>query len=100
MLMNTVSYVVVRNGVSVSANRGLQPLQEIGFYRLIKLALLTPVACMIYGFSCLQAAYRQKIQWRQITYELRGNSRVKMTRYRPWVSDTNSSKTEPSEISI
>ena len=99
-VINTVSYVIVRNGVSASSNLGLQPLPEMRVFRFIKLTLLTPVACLIYGVSCLQAAYRQKIQWRQITYELRGKSGVKMTRYRPWVGDQQQDDRSTSEISI
>ena len=99
-LLNTVSYVIVRSGVSVSSNLGLQPLPELRITRFIKLTVLTPIACMIYGVSCLQAAYRQNIQWRQITYELRGKSGVKMTRYRPWVGDQDQEENTPSEISI
>ena len=99
-LLNTVSYVVVRNGVSASANQGLQPLPDMNLGRFTKLTLLTAVACLIYGFSCLQAAYRQKIQWRQITYELKGKSKVKMTRYRPWVGEKSPDENAPSEISI
>ena len=99
-ILNTVSYVIVRNGVSDSSNFGQFPLPEMRVAKFLKLALLTPIACVIYGYSCLQAAYRQKIQWRQITYELKGRSGVKMTRYRPWVGEQNQDENSKSEISI
>lgn len=99
-LINTMSYVIVRNGVSASANLGMQPLPELKLTRFLKLTILTPIACVIYGFSCLQAACRQQIQWRQITYELRGKSGVKMKKYRPWVVDQDQDNNAPSEISI
>ena len=96
-VLNTFSYFVVRNAVSNSANLD-QPLPGVRPSRAIKLALLAPIACLIYGYSCLQATLQQQIQWRQITYELRGNSRVKMLGYRPWVAN----ETEPaaSEVSL
>lgn len=96
-LLNTMSYYVVRNAVSNNANLD-QPLPDVRLSRALHLAVLAPVACLIYGYSCLQATLQQKIQWRQITYELRGNSRVKMLGYRPWVAN----ETEPtaSEVSL
>jgi hypothetical protein len=95
---NMVSYCVVRNAVSMSSNleSGFEPL---GFLKVLKLMCLTPVAHLIYGVACVQAALRQKIQWRQITYELRGRGGIKMLRYRRWVSDEESEEAA-SEISI
>ncbi len=96
--LNVLAYVVVRNTVSISSNLDQEDFEPIGVFRTLKLIVLAPVAYLIYGYSCFIAATRQKIQWRQITYELRGNSKVKMLGYRRWVSEQHNK--EPSEISI
>jgi cellulose synthase/poly-beta-1,6-N-acetylglucosamine synthase-like glycosyltransferase len=98
-LLNLASYFLVRGTVSISSN-----LEGRGFTvarrgRFLKLLFLTPVACLIYGYSCFRAARNQQICWRQITYELRGKSEVKMLRYHPWISDEQASPTAP-EVSI
>ena len=98
-VFNFMSYCVVRNAVSVSSNLESGKFQPLNFFRVFKLIALTPFAHLIYGVACLQAAVRQKIQWRQITYELRGKSGIKMTRYRRWVSEEESEE-QASEISI
>ncbi len=96
--LNALAYVVVRSAVSTSSNLEGRPLGRLGVGRLFKLASLSPVAYLIYGYACLQASTRQHIQWRQITYQLRGKSRVKMLRYRPWVAEER--EQVPSEVSI
>ncbi len=98
-IANVVSYCVVRNAITITSNLEGQEIGKLSPGRTIKLIFLSPVTYLIYGFSCLQAAVRQKIQWRQITYELRGKSSVKMLRYRPWTAD-ETQKSETSEISI
>ena len=93
------SFLIVRNAISMSSNLDGQQLGSIGWLNAVKLFALTPLTFFIYGVSCLRAAIRQKIQWRQITYELRGKSDVKMLSYQPWIPDQDMSS-DASSVSI
>jgi glycosyltransferase involved in cell wall biosynthesis len=84
-LLNACAYLVVRNAVAASAGMRGEELPGISLARAAKLLLLMPAAYLIYGFSCLKACLCQQIQWRQITYDLRDKSKVKMVRYRRWM---------------
>ena len=95
--ISALTYVVVRNAVSMSSNLESQSFEPIGVVKSLKLFALAPVAYLIYGYACFVAATRQTISWRQITYELRGDSSVKMLGYRRWVAEQ---KEAASEISI
>ena len=86
-LVTTLAYFVVRSAVSYSIGLRGERLERMRLGRAISLFLFTPLAQIIYGISCFRAALTQRIQWRQITYEIQGNDRVKMVRYRPWVSE-------------
>ena len=97
-LLTTVAFLVVRNAVAFSIGLRGDSLKRISFMHVIKLILLTPVAQLIYGMSCFRACLTQRIQWRQITYELRGRSQVKMVRYQPWIA--NEPEKVHSEVSI
>jgi hypothetical protein len=97
-LLNGLSYFVVRNAVAASANLRGEELPSATALRTIKLFLLTPLAHLIYGYSCLRASLCQQIQWRQITYQLHGKSKVKMVRYRPWIASEH--EQVQSEVSI
>lgn len=85
-LLSACSYLAVRNAVNLSANLRGEDLGNVSIPRVTMVLALTPIAYLIYGFSCLQACLCQQIQWRQITYQLNGKSQVKMVRYQPWVS--------------
>ena len=98
-IVNFMSYCVVRNAVSVSSNLENGRFKPMNLVRVFKLIMLTPFAYLIYGFSCMQAAVCQKIQWRQITYQLHGRSGIKMLRYRRWVAEEETDEAA-SEISI
>lgn len=93
------SFLIVRNAISLSSNLNGQQLEAMGWGKIFRLFALTPFAFLIYGVSCVQAAIRQKIQWRQITYELRGKSDVKMLSYQRWLPEDERSS-EASEVSI
>ena len=95
--VNVTSYFVIRNAVSLSSNLQGRELPPVGIFKVLQLFVLAPVAYFIYGISCCQAALRQKIQWRQITYELRGKSDVKMLGYQRWLP---ANENETSEVSI
>ena len=97
-VFNFFSYTIVRSAVSTSSNLENRELDSIGIWKGMQLFALSPVAYAIYGYACLQAALCQKIQWRQITYELKGKSNVKMLRYRPWVA--KDAEEEQAKISI
>ena len=86
-LVTTLAYFVVRSAVSYSIGLRGERLDRMRLGRTVSLFLFTPVAQIIYGISCFRAALTQRIQWRQITYEIHGNDRVKMVRYRPWVAE-------------
>lgn len=96
--ISALTYVVVRNAVSMSSNLESQSFEPIGVVKSLKLFALAPVAYLIYGYACFVAATRQTISWRQITYELRGDSSVKMLGYRRWVAEQK--EEAASEISI
>ncbi len=84
-LLSVFAYVVVRSAVSQSCGLRNEQLPPMGAIRFIKLLLTVPIAQLIYGVSCLRCLVSQRVQWREITYELTGNSSVKMLDYRPFV---------------
>ena len=92
LFLTSISYFVVRNAVSHCIGMRGETLQRLSFGRVFQYIALTPVAQLIYCVSCFRAALTQRIQWRQITYELKGKSKVEMVDYRPWIA------TEPEQV--
>jgi len=86
LLITSISYFVVRNAVAHCVGLRGEKLRRLSIDRVFQLVVLAPIAQLIYCVSCFRAALTQKIQWRQITYELKGKSTVKMVRYRPWIA--------------
>ena len=86
LFITSVSYFVVRNAVAHCIGLRGEKLRRLSISRVFQFVVLAPIAQLIYCVSCFRAALTQKIQWRQITYELKGKSTVKMVRYRPWIA--------------
>ena len=86
LVLTSISYFVVRNAVSHCIGMRGETLQRLSIARVFRYILLTPMAQFIYCVSCFRASLTQQVQWRQITYELKGKSKVEMVRYRPWIA--------------
>ena len=92
IFLTSISYFVVRNAVAQCISMRGETLQRLSISRVFRFMVLTPAAQFIYCVSCFRAALTRQIQWRQITYQLKGKSSVKMVRYRPWIA------TEPEQV--
>lgn len=97
-VLTTTAFFVVRSAVDYSLGLRGESLRPISLVRRVQLYLLTPVTQVIYGYCCIRAALTQRIQWRQITYEIQGTDRIKMLQYRPWVATEH--EEVQSEVSI
>ena len=82
-LMSVAAYLTVRSSVSRSCALRGETLQPIGLIRVTKLMLTVPNAQLIYGMSCLRSIFMQQVKWREITYELKGKTQVRMMNYQP-----------------
>jgi hypothetical protein len=82
-LMSVAAYLTVRSSVSRSCALRGETLQPIGLIRVTKLMLTVPIAQLIYGMSCLRSIFMQQVKWREITYELKGKTQVRMMNYQP-----------------
>ena len=96
-LLSVGAYAVVRNTVARSCRFYGESLPPIGLSRLGELTLTVPMAQLIYLSSCLKASFSQEVQWREITYELIGKTRVRRMNYQPIVQ---SSAETGSKVSI
>ncbi len=82
-LLSVSAYVVVRSAVARSCRLRGEALSPFSLIRAGKLLVSVPVTQLIYGLSCLRALFTQQVQWREITYELRGSSQVRRLNYQP-----------------
>ncbi len=82
-LLSVGAYAIVRNTVARSCRFHGEQLPPIGLSRLGELTLTVPMAQLIYLTSCLKAIFSQEVQWREITYELIGKTRVRRMNYQP-----------------
>ncbi len=97
-----LAYMFVRSGVAQAIQSRGESLGRMPIGSILKAAVLIPIAQLVYGVSCLRALFMQKVMWRQITYEVKSKSQVKMLRYRPLVVEPEQSQasSEVSKVSI
>jgi glycosyltransferase involved in cell wall biosynthesis len=87
-VLSVLSYLTVRRIVTYSCQLRGESLPPITILRLAKLLLTVPIAQSVYGRSCLAALFSQTVLWREITYELKSKTDVKMVNYKPFSQTT------------
>ena len=94
-LVSVLAYMVVRAGVRRGTAAKFDA-SRFGILKLLWMGLLVPYTQFVYGMSCLRAIRARQVKWREITYELRSNSRVRRLDYQPFVTEPGYAKSEMS----
>lgn len=82
-LVSALGYVIVRAGVDCSCRKRGEPLPPMSLNQLARYTALIPITLCVYGFSCFRAIVSQQVRWREITYEVKNKSQVRMLQYSP-----------------
>ena len=83
----THSYAATRKCVRHSLSLRGETLEPIAPTRAFGIFSMIAVAHLVYGFSCLRSLMLKRIQWREITYELKSKNEVKRLNYAPFVGN-------------
>ncbi len=86
--LNFVGYCTVRSGIARIERRRDHELDRLPTGRAWKLLLLIPICQFCYGGWMLKSLFTRRVNWRQITYEVRAHDKIRMTGYRPIKPDT------------
>lgn len=89
--LNLAGYLLVRAPIARIRSRLGQPLQQLSFSRLLRLAFLTNVTQLLYVKSALQALGAKEVNWRGATYSLDGQSNCRLIRYKPFLDEQTDS---------
>ncbi len=86
--LNIASYIVVRDSIRRIESRRDQVkhqhyLGHLGPGRIMKLAALIPVCQLGFGLWMVKSVFLRRIAWRQITYEIKGRTDIRMLEYQP-----------------
>lgn len=95
--ISTLGYAVVRAGVNHAVRLRGEELPSLTTGKLTKLSLLLPITVVIYGVSCFRAIVSRQVKWREITYEVKSRSHVRMLQYTPMLAEPEQT---PSKVSI
>ena len=78
-----LAYLIVRNGVEHNTKKHNENLPKLSLGRIGAMVFLIPVTQLIFCISCAKAIVARQVQWREITYEVKGKSDVRMLQYQP-----------------
>lgn len=94
-LCSLVGYKVVRRTAYLDRIPAAErPSFSLGYQ--IRLALLIPFTQLVYGWSCLRAVRTRQVRWREITYEVRSPSQIRMVSYQPLLTEPEYANSEMS----
>ena len=95
-VVSAIAYLIVRSAVQFGCGLRGETLPHVGLGRLIALSLLVPVTQVIYGLSCIRAVVSRQVKWREITYEVRSKSQVRMLQYTPMLAEPEQARSKVS----
>lgn len=82
--LSVAAYVESRRCAQHSCDLRGQHLPPLSISRLVAIFWLAAVGQTIFGTSCLQAMWKKRITWRDITYQLESKDEIKRLDYRPY----------------
>ena len=95
-LISALGYVIVRAGVDRACQTRGESLPPLSLNQLVRFTVLIPVTLMIYGCSCCRAIVSQQVRWREITYEVKNKSQVRMLQYSPMLVEPEQAQSKVS----
>lgn len=89
-ILSVAAYVESRRCVAHSCRLRGETFSPCTVGRLGAVFALVAVAQAVYGISCFRAITMKRIQWREINYELGGESEIRRLNYHPYLPDSKS----------
>ncbi len=82
-VLNFAGYQMVRSSIARIERRREHVLEPLPSNRIWNLVLMIPYCQLCYGVWTVKSALTRRVNWRQITYEVKAHDQVRMIRYRP-----------------
>ena len=83
-LMLLAAFVLAESAIKSLGPQIANQVTKMTVFRLGKIALLIPVALVVYSISTVKASFAKKIKWRNATYEIRNRFEVKVIDDKPF----------------
>ena len=96
-ITSAFGYTIVRAGVNQACRLRGEELDRLSVIETVRLSLLLPITIIVYGISCFRALVARQVKWREITYEVKSRSHVRMLQYTPMLAEPEQA---PSKVSI
>ena len=85
-LMCAQSYALTRRCVLKSCQMRGESIERLSVRRFAEIFWMAAPAHFIFGISCAKSILQKRIQWRDITYEVRSHNDIKRLDYAPYVA--------------
>lgn len=83
-ILSVAAYLKSRKAVERSCELSGRTLTPISLVRLTKLFFSVPLTQLVYLFASIKSCFTRRINWREISYEIKSKDQIRMIAYKPF----------------